>query len=159
MVSMFTPTSTPADIAANNHGVGLMGMFNYSEAHAVFAELAARHPDWADVQVNLAIVIKIIKNRIGIWGGFKEAVICAHIIIRIIGSNIFNILLILGTTSLIKPIALNFQAFETDLWFMLGITALLLPLMLLGKKLGRWQGVTLLLAYTSYVVLVILPEL
>jgi len=77
---------------------------------------------------------------------------------NLVGSNIFNILLILGATSLVKPITLDFQEFKLDLWFMLGVTALLLPLMILGKKLGRWQGLILLAAYTSYVIFVILPS-
>ncbi len=50
-------TSPPdaADIAANNRGVGLMGMFEYAEAHDVFQTLVAEHPDWVDVNVNLAM--------------------------------------------------------------------------------------------------------
>lgn len=78
---------------------------------------------------------------------------------NLIGSNIFNILLILGVTSLVKPIVLNFKEFETDLWFMVAVSALMLPLILLGKKLGRWQGVVLLLAYASYLIFVVFPAL
>ncbi len=44
-----------ADIAANNRGVGLMGMYEYGEAREVFAALAEQHPGWVDVKVNLAI--------------------------------------------------------------------------------------------------------
>ncbi|NNF51184.1 MAG: tetratricopeptide repeat protein, partial [Gammaproteobacteria bacterium] len=43
------------DIAANNRGVGLMGYFDYEGARQVFADLALKHPDWQDLQVNLAI--------------------------------------------------------------------------------------------------------
>ena len=77
---------------------------------------------------------------------------------NLIGSNIFNILLILGVTSLVKPILLDFEGFQQDLWFMFGITALLLPLMIWGTKLGRWQGSVLLAAYISYVIFVIVPN-
>jgi hypothetical protein len=48
-------TPRPADVAANNLGVGLMGQFKYQEAHDIFAELAEQHPNWVDVKVNLAI--------------------------------------------------------------------------------------------------------
>ncbi|MCP4044091.1 MAG: hypothetical protein GY731_19390, partial [Gammaproteobacteria bacterium] len=44
-----------AAIAANNRGVGLMGRFAYIEAEQIFAQLAQNHPEWLDVQVNLAI--------------------------------------------------------------------------------------------------------
>lgn len=46
---------TPAAIAANNRGVGLMGRFEYDDAHKVFAQLVHQHPHWLEVQVNLAI--------------------------------------------------------------------------------------------------------
>ncbi len=52
------PTSAPtdaADVAANNRGVGLMGMFEYAKAHDVFRTLVEEHPDWVEVSVNLAI--------------------------------------------------------------------------------------------------------
>ena len=42
-------------VERNNHGVGLMGMFKYADALAVFDELAREHPDELDVKVNQAI--------------------------------------------------------------------------------------------------------
>ena len=42
-------------IEANNRGVGLMGRFEYSNAQAVFSELASDWPDWHDVKINQAI--------------------------------------------------------------------------------------------------------
>lgn len=42
-------------ISLNNRGVGLMGKFQYAEARDVFEQVAAAHPDWHDVKVNLAI--------------------------------------------------------------------------------------------------------
>ena len=44
-----------AAIEANNRAVGLMGQFDYSQAHALFTELALEWPDWHDVRINLAI--------------------------------------------------------------------------------------------------------
>ncbi|MHC4107829.1 MAG: tetratricopeptide repeat protein, partial [Planctomycetota bacterium] len=51
------PQSQPeaADVTANNRGVGLMGKYEYDEARQIFEGLAAAHPDWLDVRVNLAI--------------------------------------------------------------------------------------------------------
>ncbi len=48
-------TLDAAAIAANNRGVGLMGRFEYEKARKVFAALVGEHPQWLDVQVNLAI--------------------------------------------------------------------------------------------------------
>ncbi|WP_029036941.1 calcium/sodium antiporter [Salinimicrobium xinjiangense] len=75
---------------------------------------------------------------------------------NIIGSNIFNIFFILGLSSLVKPI--NYDAvFNTDLYLLLGGTALLFLFMFLGgkKTLERWEAGVLLviyLAYTGYLV-------
>ena len=71
------------------------------------------------------------------------------------GSNIFNILSILGITSLIKPIAVNQTILSVDMFWMLGITLLILPMMLIKRKLGRAEGIILLCIYVYYTYTVI----
>ena len=69
---------------------------------------------------------------------------------NIIGSNIFNILAVLGTTALILPVQLLDQAIlEIDFLWMIGISILVLPLVLIPKKmkLGRLEGAILLITY------------
>ena len=72
---------------------------------------------------------------------------------NIIGSNIFNIFLILGVSSLVRP--LDFDAsFNTDL-YLLGLgTIVLLLFMFTGKKrkLDRWEAALLLIGYIVYTV-------
>ena len=58
-----TPAPDAADIAANNRGVGLMGMYKYDEADDVFRALAAEHADWVDVNVNFAIAMLRLANN------------------------------------------------------------------------------------------------
>ena len=75
---------------------------------------------------------------------------------NIIGSNIFNIFLILSVSSLIAPISYNIS-FNTDIYILLGGTSFLLLTMFIGKryKLDRWGAALLLifyLAYTSYLI-------
>lgn len=68
---------------------------------------------------------------------------------NIIGSNIFNILFILGISSLIVPI--NFDPkFLIDTAISLGACVMLLVLTLKGRKLYRYGGAILLLSYTGY---------
>lgn len=75
---------------------------------------------------------------------------------NIVGSNIFNIFLILGVSGLIRP--LNFQAsFNTDIYLIMGGTVFLFLAMFIGEKhrLDRWQAFVLLsfyLLYTGYLV-------
>lgn len=75
---------------------------------------------------------------------------------NLIGSNIFNILSILGITTMIKEIQVNEQFLSFDIFWMLGISAIIFPLMLIGRKITRLDGVLLLGLYITYVSLVII---
>jgi cation:H+ antiporter len=74
---------------------------------------------------------------------------------NLIGSNIFNVLAILGTTALVTPIAVPAEALQTDVWWMLGTSFLLLPLMRRRMELGRLDGGLLLASYGVYLVLLL----
>lgn len=69
---------------------------------------------------------------------------------NLMGSNIFNILSILGITSLIKEIEVNDIILNIDMLWMLGITLLILPMMMHKKEVGRYEGLVLLLIYAYY---------
>ncbi len=69
---------------------------------------------------------------------------------NLIGSNIFNVLAILGTTALVTPIAVPSEALTTDVWWMLGTSFALYPLMRRKMALGRADGLLLLAAYLVY---------
>lgn len=69
---------------------------------------------------------------------------------NLLGSNIFNVLSILGITSIIQTIDVNSTIRNVDMLWMLGITLLILPMMLLRNRLGRIDGVILLLIYIYY---------
>lgn len=74
---------------------------------------------------------------------------------NLIGSNIFNLLGIIGISSLVLPIAADHVAFMLDLGFMLLTALVLYPMMRLGGRLGRWHGLVLVGCYLAYVFLVI----
>jgi cation:H+ antiporter len=69
---------------------------------------------------------------------------------NLMGSNIFNILSILGITSIIKEIRVSDVILNTDIIWMLGVTLVVLPLMLTRRKVGRVDGLILLLIYIFY---------
>jgi cation:H+ antiporter len=72
---------------------------------------------------------------------------------NLIGSNIFNILAVMGTTALILPIEVVDKALlEVDFLWMISISLLILPLVFLPKKmrLGRVEGAILLLIYILF---------
>lgn len=78
---------------------------------------------------------------------------------NVIGSNVFNILLILSISSLIKPIEYN-PRFDPDLYILIGGTVFLLTSMLTGqrKKLDRWEAGILLGCYLFYTMYLVMSE-
>jgi cation:H+ antiporter len=78
---------------------------------------------------------------------------------NMIGSNIFNILGILGITALIRPIQVPSAALGTDMLWMLGATILLYPIMVTGMRISQRQGALLAAVYLVYLVLLLAPGL
>lgn len=71
---------------------------------------------------------------------------------NVIGSNIFNILAILGTTVVIQPIEVTTRFREIDTPVMLGASLLLLTLLFAARAIGRLWGTAMLAAYAAYMV-------
>ncbi len=73
---------------------------------------------------------------------------------NIIGSNIFNILSVLGITSIISPIKnIDLKIINQDIYWMLGFGLILLPLVLLPKRgsLSFKEGILLLIGYGIFI--------
>ena len=68
---------------------------------------------------------------------------------NIVGSNIFNILFVVGTTALITPVAYA-STFLVDSCVAIGAVVLLLLCVVKNKKLGRLGGVLMLLGYAGF---------
>ena len=69
---------------------------------------------------------------------------------NVIGSNVFNILGILGLSTIVKPLSLSNFSFG-DFWVMVVFSIAILPLMWTSRKLCRWEGGLLLLGYILFV--------
>lgn len=74
---------------------------------------------------------------------------------NVIGSNLFNILGILGIGGLIAPIPFAPEIARSDNWWMLGVTALLFPLMFTSRRINRWEGGLLVAVYLAYLTLLL----
>ena len=70
---------------------------------------------------------------------------------NLIGSNIFNIMAILGITPLIKEIDVNAQVVSNDMFWVLGISAAVLPMLMINKNISRLEGGLLFATYLVYV--------
>ncbi|MFT5602085.1 MAG: cation:H+ antiporter [Flavobacteriales bacterium] len=70
---------------------------------------------------------------------------------NLVGSNIFNVFAVLGVTSIVTPVDVDQSILNFDMYWMLGISALLIPILYFGSKVGRLKGVILLTSYILYI--------
>ena len=110
-------------------GLGHAGEGETSIAYHLFG-------DWCEPELATSVVAAL-KKRTDIAIG------------NVIGSNIFNLLAVLGLTATIAPVETN-QINWTDMLVMLGTSLLLLPFMRTGFKIGRGEGGVLLVIYIAY---------
>lgn len=71
-----------------------------------------------------------------------------------VGSNIFNILAIVGISALVGPLRMGAIRW-TDLAVMLAVSLILIPLVISRRQLARWEGALLLLIYVVYLMLTV----
>lgn len=69
---------------------------------------------------------------------------------NVVGSNVFNVLGILGPTALIAPLPVPEVIIARDNWWMLGVSLLLFPLMKSGMRINRMEGALLLTVFIAY---------
>lgn len=70
---------------------------------------------------------------------------------NVIGSNIFNILFVLGIAATISPVAFIMEN-VIDIVILIAMSILVLGFAWSKKKIGRWEGVFMLLVYAGYMV-------
>ncbi len=73
---------------------------------------------------------------------------------NVIGSNVLNIFLVLGTTAVITPVELP-RGINIDFTFLISSSLILFIFMFIGQRhmLKKWQGTLFLLGYTGYILL------
>lgn len=69
---------------------------------------------------------------------------------NIVGSNILNVLIILGITSLIVAVAVANSTIRYEIPFMLFITVLLMGMGYTGQKISFWEGIVLWIVFLFY---------
>lgn len=71
---------------------------------------------------------------------------------NVIGSNIFNILCILGITATIAPMEVPAQILSFDNWVMLAVSLLLVPFIFFKQDIGKLAGIGLVGGYVAYAI-------
>lgn len=136
--------------------VGVIGLPLAADATVDSASSIARSLGVPEVIIGLTIiaigtslpelvttVMAALKGQVGVGVG------------NVIGSNVFNILFILGATASITTLPIAEQILRFDIWVMLASSALLLPLVLMKMTIGRKIGLAFLALYAIYLGLLI----
>ena len=71
---------------------------------------------------------------------------------NVVGSNLFNILIVVGGVAIIVPLDVPQQIIDFDLWLMLSVTMLMLPFFVVGWRIGRVVAAMFLAVYVAYVI-------
>ena len=72
-------------------------------------------------------------------------------IANVLGSNMINVLGILGATSLITTLPFAPEIRTIDIWVMAGSTVVLIPILITGWRIARSEGLLLLAGYAGYI--------
>lgn len=70
---------------------------------------------------------------------------------NVIGSNILNVLCILGIGAAVKPLSVAYETIVTDIFIMLGFSLLIMPFLVIQHKLNRLEGGIMVVLYIGYI--------
>lgn len=130
---------------------GCLGLVIGADWLVYGAKNIARSYDVSESVISLSMIAigtSLPELATSIMAAFKKQTDIA--IGNILGSNLFNILSILGITAIVKEINVNELILQSDIFWMLGLSAILLPMMLLRRDIDRVEGSLLLIAYAAY---------
>jgi cation:H+ antiporter len=132
--------------------VGLAGLVGGAQLMVDSAVAIARTLGVSEWLIGLTVVAvgtslpEIAAAVAAAWRGESDLVLG-----NIAGSNLFNILLILGMTVAVQPMTLADQAVYRELPVMVGFSLLLFAVVANGLRVHRWEGALLLTAYVGVV--------
>jgi cation:H+ antiporter len=132
--------------------VGLIGLFFGGEALVRGSVGIARRMAIPPLLIGLTVVgfgtstPELLVSVDAAWRGVPDIALG-----NIVGSNIFNVLGILGVTALIAPIPVASRFLTFDLPVMIAVSLVLTALLLTRPVIGRGVGVAMLAGYVAYV--------
>ncbi|TCO78000.1 calcium/sodium antiporter [Marinisporobacter balticus] len=138
--------------------VGLVGIILGGELVVRSSKMIAYDFGMSETLVGLTIV--------AVGTSLPEMITCVTAAVKkhtdiavgnIIGSNIFNILFVLGTSAVIAPIQVEEKIFA-DVLFMIGYTTILFIFSKTHHKINRIEGSGLLLSYIFYVMYIVMRK-
>ena len=118
-------------------------------------------PAAVEIAMNLGVSEKVIGVvMVGVGTSFPELTTSIVAAIRrhgdvaignVVGSNLFNILGVLGITAVVAPVPVGLETLRFDIWIMIGVAFLLIPYARRRRTVGRTGGVVFMALYGAYV--------
>jgi cation:H+ antiporter len=71
---------------------------------------------------------------------------------NLVGSNIFNTLLVTGTAGVVRPLTIDARLAGADYWIMVTVSVVFMVMAIIGKKISRIDGAVLFCVYIGYIV-------
>lgn len=136
--------------------IGLVGLYFGSEWLLISAISIAENAGMSQHVIGVTIIAfgtSVPELATSVIAAFrKQAEISVG---NLIGSNIFNILAVIGLTGILQPISVTNNVLDFDIFWVIGIALGLFPLMRFGQKITRLRGFLLLLSYVAYIILLL----
>ena len=132
--------------------IGLILIVAGGQAVVISAKAIARIAGMTETLIGLTVVAlgtslpELVTSIVAARKGETELAVG-----NVVGSNIFNLLLILGVSSLVNPVAVNLASL-CDLVILILVSVLVYIFMLISKKITRLQGLLMVVLYIADVV-------
>lgn len=139
--------------------VGIIGLAVGAELMVRSAVIMARHFGLSELLIGTSIVAlgtslpELAASMMSAWKGEMDISVG-----NVIGSNIFNLLFVLGICPMVRPLPIEASVLRFEMPYMLIFSLLLIPLTWHGKGLGRRRGAVLLAGYLVFIVLMVVRE-
>lgn len=136
--------------------VGVLLLAGGAQSTVSGAVELARLMGWSERIIGLTIVSigtslpEVVASAVSLYRGRADVSVG-----NVIGSNLFNILMILGISGFITPLPVQPAIMNSDCYWMLGITLLLFPIIFTGRRISQLEGFILLGCYGVYLTLLI----
>ncbi|MDX2299281.1 MAG: sodium:calcium antiporter, partial [Xanthomonadaceae bacterium] len=130
-------------------GLGLL-LFG---AHKMVGAAVSLATAWgmSELTIGLTVVAigtslpELAASAMAVWRGHADLALG-----NVVGSNLFNVLLILGLTSAVHPLPVGAASLRVDLPMMIGFALLLYPIVRRNMRVDRNEGIVLLVAYAGF---------
>lgn len=139
--------------------VGIVGLGVGAELMVRSAVTMARHFGLSELVIGMTIVAlgtslpELAASMMSAWKGEMDISVG-----NVIGSNIFNVLFVLGICPMLRPLPVDPAVLRFEMPYMLVFSVLLIPLIWHRNGLGRRRGVVLLGIYLLFICLMFVRE-